>query len=142
MNKKRKKNTRLRGSKTHGWGMKKKHSGSGNRGGKGNAGTGKRADHKKSLILKLYGNQYFGKHGFKRNSSLITKQRVINVTELNKFDNEINLTELGITKLLGGGRLEKKLTITVDHASARAIEKIKNAGGKIITHEQVSRDTK
>ena len=41
----RKKNTRQRGSHTHGWGAKKKHRGAGNRGGRGNAGSGPRAGH-------------------------------------------------------------------------------------------------
>ena len=59
--KKRKKSSRYRGSHTHGRGFKKKARGKGHRGGKGMAGSGKRADHKKSLVIKLYGNKYFGK---------------------------------------------------------------------------------
>jgi large subunit ribosomal protein L15 len=59
--KKRKKSTRMhgRGMGTHGGGARKKRKGSGHRGGIGMAGTGKRADQKKTLILKLYGNNYF-----------------------------------------------------------------------------------
>ena len=47
---KRKKNSRQRGSHTHGWGAMKKHRGAGNRGGRGAAGSGKRADSKKPSI--------------------------------------------------------------------------------------------
>ena len=54
--KKTKKAKGLRGSKTHGWGAKKKHMGSGHRGGFGMAGTGKRADQKKTLMIKKYKN--------------------------------------------------------------------------------------
>ena len=63
--KKRKKSSRYHGRKmgTCGTGARKKSQGSGHRGGKGMAGTGKRADQKKTLILKLYGHDYFGKQG-------------------------------------------------------------------------------
>ena len=47
----------------HGWGARKKHKKTGHRGGKGMSGSGKRADQKKTLITKLYGNKYFGKQG-------------------------------------------------------------------------------
>ena len=50
---KRKKNTRMRAHTTHGWGSMKKRRGAGNRGGRGMAGTGKRAAQKKQTILKL-----------------------------------------------------------------------------------------
>ena len=43
----------------------KKRRGAGNRGGRGMAGSGKRADQKKPTILKLYGSSYFGKRGEK-----------------------------------------------------------------------------
>ena len=49
---KRKKNTRMRGGTTHGYGSMKKNRGAGNRGGRGNAGSGKRADSKKPKIYK------------------------------------------------------------------------------------------
>ena len=58
---KRKKATRFRAKTTHGYGSMKKNRGAGNRGGRGMAGSGKRADQKKPTILKLYGNEYFGK---------------------------------------------------------------------------------
>ena len=53
---KRKKNSRMRGNTTHGYGSMKKNRGAGNRGGRGMAGSGKRADQKKPTILKLYGS--------------------------------------------------------------------------------------
>lgn len=133
MNTKRRKNSRLRGSRTHGWGMAKKHSGAGNRGGRGNAGTGKRADHKKSKILKLYGNEYFGKHGFRKHSAS-QDHTTINLYHLSNIkETSIDLGKLGYTKLLGAGKITRKLTITVEVASQRAIEKVQAAGGKITT---------
>ena len=59
--KKTKKSMKWRGDTTYGHGARKKWKGSGHHGGCGMAGTGKRADHKKSLVIKLYGNNYFGK---------------------------------------------------------------------------------
>ena len=61
---KRKKNSRQRGSWTHGWGEKKKHRGAGHRGGRGRAGTGKKGDAKKPSVWK--NTKYFGKFGFKK----------------------------------------------------------------------------
>ena len=58
---KRRKVTRHRGSHSHQRGAKKKARGSGHRGGFGLAGTGKRGDQKKTLVLKKHGNSYFGK---------------------------------------------------------------------------------
>ena len=84
---KRKKNTRQRGSKTHGWGAKKKHRGAGNRGGRGKAGTGKRADQKKPTILKKYGRSYFGKFGFKKPNKKNIK--AINLEYLEKNFDEL-----------------------------------------------------
>jgi len=60
---KKSKKMRGKGMGTHGWGARKKHKKSGHRGGKGMSGSGKRADQKKTLINKLYGNDYFGKQG-------------------------------------------------------------------------------
>jgi large subunit ribosomal protein L15 len=61
--KKKKKSKNFRGNTTHGHGARKKWKGSGHHGGVGMAGTGKRADQKKSLVIKLFGNNYFGKQG-------------------------------------------------------------------------------
>ena len=63
----RKKSSRMHGRKmgTHGWGARKKHKKSGHRGGKGMSGSGKRADHKTTLVTKLFGGKYFGKQGEK-----------------------------------------------------------------------------
>ena len=44
----RKKVVKYRGHSNHGGGMRKKRRGAGSRGGRGNAGTGKRAGHKKA----------------------------------------------------------------------------------------------
>jgi len=130
MKNKRKKSTRHHGSHTHGRGAKKKARGSGHRGGFGMAGTGKRADHKKSLIL-TFKEKYFG------GSSLNAKPRnyeVINVSDLDKYsEKEI---ELKGYKLLGDGEVKKAFTIKVDFATKSAIKKVEGAGGKVILPEK------
>ncbi len=143
---KRKKNSRQRGSHTHGWGSKKKHRGSGNRGGKGMAGTGKKADSKKPLVWK--NKKYFGKYGFKVKNKktlnsitlkdLSDKLDVLVEQKLAVKENDvykINLKELGYDKLLGNGSITKKLEVVVPKATKKAIAVIEENGGKIILEE-------
>src|SRR3989344_3989809 len=141
---KRRKFTRMRGTHTHGGGSKKKRRGAGNRGGRGMAGSGKRADQKKPTILKLYGSSYFGKKGFtskiKKDIKSINIQTIENRLYswlkkgiLKKQDDimNINLKELGYDKLLSKGKIKNKFNIEVEYASKKAIEKIQKSGGKI-----------
>ncbi len=133
---KRKKKTRMRGSKTHGWGAMKKHRGSGNRGGVGHAGTGKRADCKKPSFEQP-GKGYFGKYGFKKRRNR-KEIRIISLGEISKniekwFKEKlaskegeffiIELKKLGYDKVLSNGSLTKKIKIRASYASANAIEK-------------------
>lgn len=126
---KRAKNSRQRGSWTHGWGAKKKHRGAGHRGGRGKAGTGKKGDAKKTMF---WHEDYFGKKGFVS----ITRKKIkaINLSQLETISKEtkINLKEKGFNKLLGAGKVTKKLEITVEFASQKAIQKIEATGGKVI----------
>ncbi len=129
---KRKKNTRQRGSKTHGWGSMKKHRGAGNRGGRGMAGSGKRAKQKKTLILKLYKNNYLGKKGFNRPQKVIKKIITINIKDLKKFKTtELNLTKLGYNKLLGKGKIKEKYNIKAQACSKLAKKRIEEVGGTV-----------
>jgi large subunit ribosomal protein L15 len=142
---KRKKSSRYkgRGMGTAGTGARKNKRKSGNKGGIGMSGTGKRADHKKTLILKLYGHKYFGKQGVtSRGTKRDTRQRI------NIGDIELNLEKYGkktkegweITlknyKILGKGEVKNKLIITCLEASKSAIEKVEKAGGKIKVKEK------
>jgi len=139
---KRKKNSRQRGSKTHGWGAMKKHRGAGNRGGRGMAGTGKRSDSKKPSI---WNKRYFGKRGFKSkkqgakiksfnlldiedNLDSLLKNKII--VKENDFYN-IDAQKLGFNKLLSSGKVMNKLKIKVVFASKNAINKVKAAGGEV-----------
>jgi large subunit ribosomal protein L15 len=138
---KRKKVVKYRGSKTHGGGSMKKRRGAGHRGGKGAAGSGKRADQKKPSIWK---GKYFGKHGFKskRSKSIIAIN--INYIEKNleKFCSQklinkendffsVDLRKIGFNKLLSTGKVTNKYKIKVSYASKKAVEKIKGNGGEV-----------
>lgn len=134
--KKRKKSGRMHGKNSHGHGSRKKWRSSGEQGGFGMAGTGKRADHKKSLIIKLYGNKYFGKQGITSKGTAKDKSKFINLRNIEKNikrymnkNNEINLDDY---KILGDGEITKAVTIKARGFTQSAKEKIEKAGGKII----------
>ncbi|MBL7054828.1 uL15 family ribosomal protein [Candidatus Woesearchaeota archaeon] len=151
---KRKKNTRQRGTHTHGWGAKKKHRGAGNRGGRGMAGTGKRGDATKPRI---WGRKYFGKFGFKKKN--VVKIKAVNISyledNLKSFLNDklvlkenelyvVDMKKLGFNKLLSQGNVLNKFKIKVSYASKKAVEKIKNKGGDVdlLKKEKISTEKK
>ena len=82
------------------------------------------------------------KKGFK-NDRFATTYAVINVSDLNRFENgtvvspallkEVGLlkNQLDGVKVLGNGKLEKKLTIQANKFSKTAVEKIEKSGSKI-----------
>lgn len=141
----RKKVVKYRGSHTHGGGAKKKRRGAGHRGGRGLAGSGKRAHHNKQRIFKLFGKDYFGKKGF---HSKKKKPKAVNIIFLeenfekllqdkiiankNEFC-EISLNEIGYGKLLSSGNPTRKYKIHVKTFSKKAKEKIETAGGEIVS---------
>jgi len=133
--KKRRKSTRFRGTHTHARGFKKKARGSGHRGGVGMSGTGKRGDQKKTLVIKLYGNDYFGKSKTLRAGRKPAKLKVINFAELSlnpeAYSKDGVNFDLKGYKILSEG-IPGKWKITASAASQSAIEKIKAAGGEII----------
>ncbi len=125
---------KLRGSGTYGWGNKKKHRGSGSKGGKGFAGS-------------LWANKFYvqinfpghiGKKGFGRPWKTYRENNTINLVNLGSIKGEdIDLTSLGYDKLLGKGSVGRAITIKVRAASKQAIEKIKKAGGKVLLPEAI-----
>lgn len=133
--KKRKKTSRLRGSRTAGWGFRQKHKGHGNKGGRGMSGSGKRADQKKQKVLMMAKKKgfknYFGGKGFTSRSNSKKKIKVLNVGDIEKnFEaGEINLQSY---KILGGGEVTKKFVVRCKEVSKAAREKIEKAGGKVV----------
>ena len=140
--KSRKKITKQRGTRSCGWGLD--HRGSGNQGGVGNAGSGKKASCK-APRAGLWAKQLMGKHGFihKGPSSY---DATINLRDLEdrlpsflaeKLATEsagvisIDLSKIGCTKVLSSGKVRRKWNITAKRASPDAIEKVKAAGGEL-----------
>lgn len=130
---KRKKSSRMHGHGmgTHGTGSRKNQRKSGHHGGVGMSGSGKRGDHKKTKITKLYGHNYFGKKGMTSRGTKRDKRLRINVGDIqSKYSaGEVNLKNY---KILGSGEVKDKFVIKAKEASASAVKKIENAGGKII----------
>ena len=114
--KKTKKHTGARGQTNHGHGARKKAKKSGHKGGVGMAGTGKKADQKKSLVLKKYGNKYFGRRGITSKPTAKKKNLMINVGDIAKDyvslekrfgkDGKLDLSEY---KILGKGEIARKV---------------------------------
>ena len=119
---------KFRGSRYHGRG-KKAGRGAGKRGGRGNAGINK---HRLMTRLK-YMPRHWGMHGFNRHPSLRKVNISINLQELQSIaeGDSINLGEIGYDKLLGKGRIDRPINITVSKASALAVSKVEAAGGSV-----------
>jgi len=127
--KRRRKSRRFRGSHTHGRGFKKKARGSGHRGGVGMAGTGKRGDQRKSMILKNTLPEYFGKRQTRMTYGKI-KLKTLNLDRLsfNKIKDDADYSEY---KVVGTLTQPVKLHITAGRASETAIKSVEKHGGKI-----------
>jgi len=134
---------KFRGSRTHGKG--KKHGrGAGDRGGRGNAGLHK---HKFKWMIK-YDPDHFGAYGFVRHAAKVAEKRAVNVNDIEerlveyesrgvvqRTDDgyKVDLTMLGIDKLLGNGKASLPLEVIVAEATESAKSKVEAAGGKVIT---------
>lgn len=123
-----------------GWGQVGQHRKSGARGGKGRAGGRK---HFWIRTVK-YEPERYKKKGFLPPSAKKPALETINVGELEdlaikvltdygvKGGNELDLTALGIDKVLGRGSISVPLNIKVAMITSSAQEKIEEAGGSII----------
>ena len=136
----RRKTRRLRGSRCHGWGRSGQHRDSGMQGGHGNAGWKR---HRWSSVIR-YGWE-IGTRGFTPVNAKY--QRAINIDQLSQNLQtlseqgktkstgnriEIDLGQIGYTKLLGRGNVTQPLRITVAQCTEKAASKISQAGGEVI----------
>ncbi|MFZ2456644.1 MAG: uL15m family ribosomal protein [Candidatus Altiarchaeia archaeon] len=132
-----------RGTRSCGWGNTQKHRGAGSRGGRGMAGSNKQ---KWSYVSK-YMPDHFGRSGFKRPLKMLHDDKTINVSDINRMVNDgdiastdkkyiIDLAAMGYDKLLGSGKVTYALEIKVAKSSKSAIEKVENAGGKVVVLEE------
>jgi large subunit ribosomal protein L15 len=134
------KRSKYRGSRTCGGGTHKNRRGAGNRGGRGRAGIN--AHH----FVKWYkemGGPVFGKDGFSNSSQItvtvmdvgIIDQIIPSLLAQGIAKNEgdvivINTADMGIDKVLGSGKVTKKMNISAQAFSESAKAKIEKMGGK------------
>ena len=130
-----------RGTRTHGHGRRKR--GGGRRGGRGYAGS---QDSKWVLTIKggkrklNIGSRkgkigHIGKYGFTR-GDLKSHHNAVNLRWIEEHFSDgdtVDLMEHGFDKLLGLGKLTKKVKIVVPFWSKSAEEKVKSAGGSVET---------
>ncbi|GBC70120.1 50S ribosomal protein L15 [archaeon HR01] len=123
---------KLRGSRTHGWGQIGQHRKSGAKGGHGMAGGHK---HKWTKLVKT---DYFGEKGF---YNINTRHlNTMNLDQLSEYiyrtgEKEVDLSRMGVDKLLGKGRIDQPVKVSVASWSRHAEEKIRAAGGEILKAE-------
>lgn len=145
-----KKSRKMHGYRNRGWGSIGQHRKSGSRGGRGAAGMHK---HKWSWIVKNY-RDWFGRKGFvPRSPSSTPKASEINIGQIEEVVNKmleagtatmennkivIDLSKMGINKLVGYGEITHPVKVIVWSASKKAIEKIEKIGGEIIILRQQS----
>ncbi|NOZ82987.1 MAG: 50S ribosomal protein L15 [Euryarchaeota archaeon] len=134
-----------RGSRTCGRGSHKKARGAGSRGGRGMAGTHKG---KWTWVIK-YAPDHFGRRGFKPPAEReletvnlgeieenLERLMACNIArELEDGRIEVDLTAMGEVKVLGRGKLTRALVVKADAFSARAEEKLAQAGGEAVVPE-------
>jgi large subunit ribosomal protein L15 len=138
------KSRRQRGSRYCGWGQIGQHRQSGGRGGVGGAGKHKHfwirtvieePDHFGHDSLNSHNRTVVRKWANLRDlSSMLTLENLQN----KEREAELDLTKLGINKLLGSGMIERSLIIRVPAVSENAKKKIESVGGKIILDEHSS----
>lgn len=125
---------KFRGLRTHGRGIKAGR-GAGKQGGRGNAGLHKY----KFKSMLIYAPDHFGRHGFKRPPEIVEEPVSLNVGQLEGLvpflkaakaltessDGYVaNLAAVGVDRLLGAGKTEKRWKVFVAHASEHAKEKV------------------
>ena len=139
------KSRRQRGTRFCGWGQIGQHRASGSRGGVGNAGK------HKHFFMRTNKEEpdHFGHEQFHalRKSDV---SRWVNLRDLNHLlrysksgeDGKavLDLGELGYEKLLGSGRVEAVFTIKVKQASKSAKDKITEAGGEVLTLNELNKE--
>ena len=130
---------RIRGTRTCGGGSHKKRRGKGSRGGVGNAGA-----HSHHVVRSLKMGIIKGQHISNQHNR--HDEGTLNIGNLEEMLAELiregkaeekadgiylDVTELGIQKILGKGKVTKKLMLTANAVTETAKGKIESAGGTV-----------
>ena len=134
------KRSKYRGSRTCGGGTHKNRRGAGNRGGRGHAGIN--AHHFVKWYME-FGGPVYGKDGFYNQTHETVQTMDVGIIDqivpsllaqgTAKQDGDsvtINAADIGIEKVLGSGKVTRKLIITAPAFSETAKAKIEKMGGK------------
>jgi large subunit ribosomal protein L15 len=134
------KRSKFRGTRTCGGGTHKNRRGAGNRGGRGRAGW---RDHNFTRFYLLGKTE--GKHGFVCKTSVI--HEVLDIGDIDQMIPDLvvrgiatqkgdviilDVAQIGVEKVLGGGRVTHKFEITAESFSERAVAKIQEQDGRIL----------
>ncbi|HUI39296.1 MAG TPA: uL15m family ribosomal protein [Methanothrix sp.] len=114
-----------RGQRTY-HGKHKNARGGGSRGGRGDVGKCKH-HFMRSILL----GTEMGKHGFVR-QPLASRPEVVNVDILDQMAGPEGTLDLGQMKILGRGRVTRKLNVSAAGFSVAAKSKIEAAGGQAV----------
>jgi large subunit ribosomal protein L15 len=143
-----KKINKMRGRRAAGYGFSAGHRASGQRGGKGMAGS------KKHHYIKIMQEnpRYFGKWGFKRPAKVVDDVTAVNIGDIDEAADRlverglatvkgkkytIDVSKLGIDRVLGSGKVTRKLDLLgVKGITKRAREKITSNGGSVDLPEE------
>ena len=143
-----KKITKMRGRRAAGYGFSAGHRASGQRGGKGMAGS------KKHHYIKVMQEnpRYFGKWGFKRPQKVIDNLVTLNIGDIDEAADRlvergaatmtgkrynIDVSKIGIDRILGSGKETRKMKrVGVKAITPRAREKVTGVGGTIDLPEE------
>ncbi len=132
---------RIRGTRTCGGGSHKKRRGKGSKGGVGNAGA-----YDVHVVRSLKRGIVKGKRGSVPQQQGRSDDKAVNVGELEELLEELlaqgkakeegdaiylDVHELGVQKLLGKGKVTKKLMLKANKVSKVAKEKIERVGGVV-----------
>lgn len=97
-----------------------------------------------------YDRDHWGRHGFKRPQKMVYAPITINVGDIEakldlliekgyaeELDGKmtVNLTRMGVDKVLGNGQVRQPMDIVVNQCSVRAKDKVVAAGGSVVAPE-------
>jgi len=130
---------RIRGTRTCGGGSAKKRRGKGSRGGVGNAGA--HSHHvvrslKRGIIKGMHISHQHNRHDEGTLNIGILEEMLEELIREGKAEEKaegiyLDVTELGIQKILGKGKVTKKLMLTANAVTETAKGKIESAGGTV-----------
>ncbi|MEM1541489.1 MAG: uL15m family ribosomal protein [Ignisphaera sp.] len=140
----KKKSRKMHGYRNRGWGSIGQHRKSGSRGGRGAVGMHK---HKWSWTIKYF-RDWYGKEGFTpRSPEHIVETNIINLKQLDELATKlitsnkavyengqiiVDLSSMGITKIVGTGKINHPVKVIVYKSSENAKKKIIKAGGTVV----------